>query len=58
MDFAFGLGRDRKNNVVIIIKENGKTKTIEKQVLKRKYKIQRIDGLPSKQVTPIQCMIE
>ena len=50
--FAFGLGRDRKNNVVIIIKENGKTKTIEKQVLKRKYKIQRIDGLPSKQVTP------
>ena len=50
--FAFGLDRDRKNNVVIIIKEDGKTKTIEKQVLKRKYKIQRIDGLPSKQVTP------
>ena len=50
--FAFGLDRDRKNNVVIIIKENGETKTIEKQVLKRKYKIQRIDGLPSKQVTP------
>ena len=50
--FAFGLDRDRKNNVVIIIKKDGKTKTIEKQVLKRKYKIQRIDGLPSKQVTP------
>jgi len=50
--FAFGLDRDRKNNVVIIIKENGKTKKIEKQILKRKYKIQRIDGLPSKQVTP------
>ena len=50
--FAFGLDRDRKNNVVIIVKEDGKTKTIEKQVLKRKYKIQRIDGLPSKQVTP------
>jgi len=50
--FAFGLDRDRKNNVVIVIKEDGKTKTIEKQVLKRKYKIQRIDGLPSKQVTP------
>ena len=50
--FAFGLDRDRKNNVIIIVKEDGKTKTIEKQVLKRKYKIQRIDGLPSKQVTP------
>jgi murein DD-endopeptidase MepM/ murein hydrolase activator NlpD len=50
--FAFGLDRDRKNNVIIIINEDGKTETIEKQVLKRKYKIQRIDGLPSKQVTP------
>ena len=50
--FAFGLDRDRKNNVVITIKEDGKTKKIEKKVLKRKYKIQRIDGLPSKQVTP------
>ena len=50
--FAFGLDRDRKNNVVIKISESGETETIEKQVLKRKYKIQRIDGLPSKQVTP------
>ena len=50
--FAFGLDRDRINNVVITIKQQGKIKTIEKQVFKRKYKIQRIDGLPSKQVTP------
>ena len=50
--FAFGLDRDRKNNVLIIIKEDGKTKKFEKKVLKREYKIQRIDGLPSKQVTP------
>ena len=50
--FAFGLDRDRKNNVLITIKEDGKEKTIEKKILKRKYKIQRIDGLPSKQVTP------
>ena len=50
--FAFGLDRDRKNNVIIVLKEDGKTKTIEKQVLKRKYKIQRIDGLPKKKVTP------
>ena len=50
--FAFGLDRDRKNNVLIKIRENGELKTIEKKVLKRKYKIQKIDGLPPKQVTP------
>jgi len=50
--FAFGLDRDRKNDVVIKITENGETKTLQKKVLKREYKIQRIDGLPPKQVTP------
>ena len=29
--FAFGLDRDRKNNVLIIIREDGKTKKIEKK---------------------------
>ena len=50
--FAFGLDRDRKNDVVIKVTENGETKTLQKKVLKREYKIQRIDGLPPKQVTP------
>ena len=50
--FAFGLDRDRKNNVIIKINESGKLETFEKKVFKRKYKIQRIDGLPPKQVTP------
>ena len=50
--FAFGLDRDRKNNVVIKIVNKKETKLIEKKVFKRKYKIQRIDGLPPKQVTP------
>ena len=50
--FAFGLDRDRKNNVVIKIRENGSSKVIERKILKRDYKIQRIDGLPKKQVTP------
>jgi|TARA_B100001939_G_scaffold333572_1_gene333667 murein DD-endopeptidase MepM/ murein hydrolase activator NlpD len=50
--FAFGLDRDRKNNVLIKIKNDRETKLIEKKVFKRKYKIQRIDGLPPKQVTP------
>ena len=42
--FAFGLGRDRKNDVVITINE----KKIVKKVFKREYKIQRIDGLEEK----------
>ena len=50
--FAFGLGRDRKNDVVIKIFKNEKLEVFEKKVFKRKYKIQRIDGLPKKQVTP------
>ena len=50
--FAFGLDRDRNNNVLIKIIKDNDTKIIEKKVLKRDYKIQRIDGLPSKQVTP------
>ena len=50
--FAFGLGRDRKNNIIIKIIKDGKLEVFEKKVLKREYKIQRIDGLPKKQVTP------
>ena len=50
--FAFGLDRDRKNDVIIKIEKNGESKKIVKKVFKRKYKIQRIDGLPPKQVTP------
>ena len=46
--FAFGTGKDRKFD--IIITEGGKE--IIKKVQKRKYKIQRIDGLPKKKVTP------
>ena len=50
--FAFGLDRDRKNDVVIKIRENGKTKIIERKILKRDYKIQKVDGLEKKHVTP------
>ena len=49
--FAFGLDRDRKTDVKIKIKKDGKSKIITKKVFKREYKIQRIDGLPPKQVT-------
>ena len=50
--FAFGLGRDRKNNIIIKVLKDKKIETFEKKVFKRKYKIQKIDGLPEKKVTP------
>ena len=50
--FAFGLGRDRKNDVIIKVINNKKLEIFEKKVFKKEYKIQRIDGLPKKQVTP------
>jgi len=52
--FAFGLGRDRKNDITIIINE----KKIVKKVFKREYKIQKIDGLEEKKVTPPEEFFE
>ncbi len=51
-DFVFGLDRDRKNDVVIVKTFNGNKTKIVKKVIKREYKIQRIDGLEPKKVTP------
>ena len=51
-DFVFGLDRDRKNDVVILKTLNGNKTKIVKKVIKREYKIQRIDGLEPKKVTP------
>ena len=50
--FAFGLNKDRKNDVVINVVNQNKTEEIIKKVYKKKYQIQKIDGLPQKQVTP------
>ena len=50
--FAFGIGRDRKYDVVITLIKDKEREKIVKKVKKRKYKIQRIDGLPEKKVTP------
>ena len=50
--FVFGIDRDRKYDVLITKILNGKTKKITKRVFKRKYNIQRIDGLPENKVTP------
>ena len=50
--FVFGIGRDRKYDIVITLNKDGNKQRIVKKVLKRKYNIQRIDGLPEEQVTP------
>ncbi len=50
--FVFGIDRDRKFDVIITKIKNGKKEKIIKKVLKRKYKIQRIDGLEESKVTP------
>ena len=50
--FVFGLDRDRKFDVTITKDLNGKKEIIVKKILKRKYNIQRINGLPESKVTP------
>ena len=50
--FVFGISRDRKFDVLITKVLNGKKEVFTKKVLKRKYRIQRIDGLPENKVTP------
>ena len=56
--FVFGLGRDRKYDVVITLNKNGNNQKIVKKVQKRKYNIQRIDGLDEKKVTPPEEVYE
>ena len=56
--FVFGLDRDRKYDVVITIEKNGIKEKITKRIQKRKYNIQRIDGLEEKMVTPPEEVYE
>ncbi len=50
--FVFGIDRDRKFDVIITKIIDDKKERIIKKVLKRKYNIQRIDGLEESKVTP------
>ena len=50
--FVFGIDRDRKFDLTITKIKNGKKEKITKKILKRKYNIQRIDGLEESKVTP------
>ena len=56
--FVFGLSKDRKNNVTIEVFKNGVSKKIIKQVYKKEYRIQKINGLPKKLVTPPKELYE
>ena len=56
--FVFGLGRDRKYDVVITLYKDGNKQKIVKKIQKRKYDIQRIDGLEEKKVTPPEEVYE
>merc|ERR1711966_23392 len=50
--FVFGIDRDRKFDLTFTKTLDGKISKITKKVLKRKYNIQRIDGLAENKVTP------
>tara|TARA_B100000989_G_scaffold241257_1_gene188129 strand:+ start:204 stop:1007 length:804 start_codon:yes stop_codon:yes gene_type:complete len=50
--FVFGIDRDRKFDLIITKITNGKKEKIIKKIFKRKYNIQRIDGLEESKVTP------
>jgi len=56
--FVFGLSRDRKYDVVITLNKDGNKQKIVKKVQKRKYNIQRVDGLEEKKVTPPEEVYE
>jgi len=56
--FVFGIGRDRKYDVVITLNKDGNKQKIVKKTQKRKYNIQRIDGLEEKKVTPPEEVYE
>ncbi len=56
--FAFGISRDRKYDVVITLKKDGDKQEIVKKIQKRKYNIQRIDGLEEEKVTPPEEVYE
>ena len=56
--FVFGIDRDRKYDLTFTKKVNGEKIVITKKVNKRKYSIQRIDGLEENKVTPPESVYE
>ena len=56
--FVFGLGKNRRNDVVIESIKNNVSKKIVKKILKKKYLVQKINGLPKNKVTPPKELYE
>jgi murein DD-endopeptidase MepM/ murein hydrolase activator NlpD len=50
--FVFGIPRDASQILKVKIQFEDKIQEFKKTVLKRKFKIQKIDGLPKRKVTP------
>ena len=50
--FIFGFGRNHKKSSILQIDFSDRTETYNLDISKSEYKIERIDGLPSKMVTP------
>ena len=50
--FVFGIPRDASQKLKVKIQFKNKIQEFEKTVLKRKFKIQKINGLPKRKVTP------
>ena len=48
--FVFGLGRDRKNNIIIKISKSGKTETIKKKFIKENIKYKKLMGCLKKKL--------
>ena len=56
--FIFGFGRDAPPDAVLeVVWPDGKVELRHLVVAKRDYKIQRIDGLPAKMVTPPEAVL-
>ena len=51
-NFVFGISRERSKDLKIEIKSKSSSKILTKKITKRKFRIQRIDGLPKRKVTP------
>ena len=56
--FVFGIENDKKNDIKIEIINKKNTYQTFKKVLKKKYLIQKIDGLEEKKVTPPKSVYE
>ena len=55
--FVFGLGRDAKSSLeVIVTSADGQAQTYTFDIAQRDYKIQRIEGIKKKHVTPPQSV--